>query len=278
MTLHFASDTFAAATFDIHPLQPKLGAEIGGIDLRQPIDDAQRDGLYAALLRYKVLFFRDQDITRDQHIAFASAFGDLEVAKRSAHPEYPHVAVVSDRAGADGDWQADGSFRREPSTISIQRTIGSAAIGGETLFADAIAAYEALDADTRARIAGLTAVHRPDPATDPFADHPHIQHPVVRYHPETGAKLLFVNPAFTRHIIGLNHAESDALLARLFDQISRPAFHIRFGWTPNSVALWDSRAIQHHTAPDPERPLRIERVTIVGERPVGPRRARHTRS
>ncbi len=287
MTAFQADLTAARELFEIAPLQPSLGAEIGNIDLRNPLDAPTRDALRAALLHYRVLFFRDQDLTREQHIALGAGFGELETHPVFSLPDYPQILplisqefVGKYRASADSNWHADTTFRADPSAASILRAVISPSIGGDTVFANAVAAYESLDDDVKARIDGLTAIHDPqtflqfldteEKKTALRTQFPEVEHPVVRVHPETGEKVLYVNSVFTRRIKGLEKAESDALLTLLFNQVKRPEFQVRWSWRPNSIAFWDNRATQHYAVPDYNEPRHMERVTIVGDRPRGP--------
>lgn len=273
--------------FDITPLQPSLGALITGIDLTEPLSRERHGALQAALLRYKVLFFQDQHLTREQHIAFGAAFGDLETHPVFSHPDHPEILPLVSREfvgkyrhTTDSNWHADTTFRTEPSAASILLQHVSPGLGGDTVFANAVAAYETLDDETKDRIDGLTAIHDPSVFIQ-FLDteekksalreqFPPVEHPVVRIHPETGEKVLYVNSVFTRHIVGLEPEESRALLAKLFDQVKRPEFQVRWSWRPGSIAFWDNRATQHYAAPDYRGDRHMERVTIVGDRPVGP--------
>jgi taurine dioxygenase len=280
----------ATKLFDITPLQPSLGAQIGGIDLARPLDRPTYDALRAALLQYKVLFFRDQNLTREEHIALGAAFGDLEEHPVFSLPDYPQILpLISQelkgkyRQSTDSNWHADTTFRTEPSAASILIQRVSPSLGGDTVFANAVAAYETLDEETKARIDGLTAIHDPsifiqfldtEEKKDALrASFPPVEHPVVRVHPETGEKVLYVNSVFTRYIVGLPEDESKALLARLFDQVKRPEFQVRWSWQPGSIAFWDNRATQHYAVPDYSEARHMERVTIVGDRPVGPNAA-----
>lgn len=273
--------------FEITPLQPSLGAQISGIDLSQPLDKARHAALHAALLHYKVLFFRDQPLTREQHIALGAAFGDLETHPVFSLPDHPQILPLVSREFAgkyrqttDSNWHADTTFRAEPSAASILLQRVSPGLGGDTVFANAVAAYDSLDDETKARIDGLTAIHdtriflqfidSEEKRRALQAQYPPVEHPVVRVHPETGEKLLYVNSVFTREIVGLRPDESKALLARLFDQVKRPEFQVRWSWQPGSIAFWDNRATQHYAVPDYRGDRHMERVTIVGDRPVGP--------
>ena len=274
---------------DIKPLQPSLGAEIRGLDLGD-LDTDRIAALRAALLKYKVLFFRDQDLTREQHIALGAAFGELEVHPVFSLPDYPQILpLISEelkgkyRQSTDSNWHADTTFRPEPSAASILIQRVSPSLGGDTVFANAVAAYETLDEETKQRIDGLTAIHdaqvflqfldSEEKRQALQAKYPPVEHPVVRVHPETGEKVLYVNSVFPRRIVGLEEAESNALLARLFDQVKRPEFQVRWSWRPGSIAFWDNRATQHYAVPDYSEARRMERVTIVGDRPVGPNAA-----
>ncbi|MCW2349137.1 MULTISPECIES: TauD/TfdA dioxygenase family protein [unclassified Sphingobium] len=279
-----ASDT---DLFEITPLQPSLGAQISGIDLSQPLTRPLHAALHAALLQYKVLFFRDQHLTHEQHIALGAAFGDLETHPVFAHPDHPEILPLRSkefagkyRSTTDSNWHADTTFRAEPSAASILIQRVSPGLGGDTVFANAVAAYETLDEETKARIDGLSAIHdtrvflqfieSAEKRAALQAQYPPVEHPVVRIHPETGEKLLYVNSVFTREIVGLAPGESEALLARLFDQVKRPEFQVRWSWQPGSIAFWDNRATQHYAVPDYRGNREMERVTIVGERPRGP--------
>jgi taurine dioxygenase len=287
MTLQIVRNEPTADLFEITPLQPSLGAEIGGLDLRKSLDPDTRAALTAALLRYRVLFFRDQDLTREEHIAFGAAFGDLEVHPVFSHPDHPEILpLISEefrgkyRQSTDSNWHADTTFRETPSAASILRARISPPLGGDTVFANAVAAYDALPEEVKARIDGLTAIHDPSVFLQ-FLDteekrraildqYPEVEHPVVRIHPETGEKVLYVNSVFTRRIVGLDPEEGRALLALLLDQVKRPEFQVRWSWRPNSIAFWDNRATQHYAVPDYAEQRHMERVTIVGDRPVGP--------
>ena len=271
MTVQTLEHNAATALFDITPLQPSIGALVSGIDLARPLDRPTYDALRATLLKYRVIFFRDQNLTREQHIALGAAFGDLEEHPVFSLPDYPQILpLISEelkerlpggyRQTSDGNWHADTTFRTDPSAASILIQRVSPSLGGDTVFANAVAAYETLDDETRARIDGLTAIHDTQTFLR-FLDteekrealqksFPPVEHPVVRIHPETGEKVLYVNSVFTRRIVGLPEAESDALLAKLFNQVKRPEFHVRWSWKPGSIAFWDNRSTQHYAVPD----------------------------
>jgi len=270
----------------IVPMTPTIGAEVEGIDLTRPLDTATVRALRQALLDWKVLFFRGQDITTDQHLAFARCFGELEVHPFAPQKEgYPEVLAIThdDKSrGKENTWHSDVTWRLEPSLGSILRSLEIPPVGGDTLFADMYAAYDGLSDAVKSRIEGRVAVHDfvnfrkgmrkrgvPEAEIEAFnLKYPMPEHPVVRTHPETGRKCLYVNAAFTQHIVGMDKAESDALLAHLYAQAAIPEYQCRFRWTPNALAFWDNRASQHYAVSDYFPALRrMERVTIIGDRP-----------
>ncbi|MHB1138314.1 MAG: TauD/TfdA dioxygenase family protein [Microthrixaceae bacterium] len=269
------------------PLSPTIGAEVSGYSLDQPLDDETRAELHQALLEWKVLFFRDQDITRDQQRDFALQWGELE-----QHPFYTYVQRDQDdedvvrlakdaaNAGTENGWHADVTWNLRPSYGAVLRAVEVPALGGDTLFADAGAAYDDLPEDVKERIDGLVAVHdwrntfglaMPDEDRARLSPHfPPIEHAVVRLHPETGRRTLFVNAFFTSHVLGMSEAESHELLAVLYRQFTRPEYQCRFRWRPGSVAFWDNRATQHYASSDyaPQRRV-MDRISIAGDVPRG---------
>jgi taurine dioxygenase len=268
------------------PLTPTIGAEVSGVDLSEPIDAAARGALRQALLDWKVLFFRDQDISTEQHLAFARNFGDLEVHPFApSKPGYPEVlALTHDREhpGRENTWHSDVTWRIEPSLGSVLRAVEVPPVGGDTLFADMYAAYEGLTDAVKAEIEGAVAVHdfahfrvgmrrqgKSEAEIEAFnTAYPMVEHPVVRTHPETGRKALYVNAAFTQSIVGLGKASSDALLKHLYAQAAISEYQCRFRWGAHSIAFWDNRASQHYAASDYWPAVRrMERVTVIGDRP-----------
>ncbi|MCB1691078.1 MAG: TauD/TfdA family dioxygenase [Halioglobus sp.] len=264
-------------------LSPCLGAEISGVDLREPLDSQTFDEIHAALLAYRVIFFRDQDITSEQQMAFARRFGELE-----EHPFIPSDAPDSEVVRFDKDekmvgvenlWHSDVSWREIPSLGSILRARVVPDVGGDTLFADMVAAYECLDDDTKALIEGKRAVNdftqsfgmmlSPEELAEQQKKFPAVEHPLVRTSPDTGERSLYANGVFTSHIVGMDREESDALLGRLFLEACVPEYQCRFRWRKHSVAMWDNRVVQHYAANDywPQR-RQMDRVTIIGERPA----------
>ena len=264
----------------IEPLTPAIGATILGVDLGS-VTPGLIDDLRAALLKYKVLFFRDQAITPEQHIGFARQFGELEI-----HPATPkdqndreilHIAHGPKSRGSENFWHSDVTWRERPSLGSILRARKVPPVGGDTLFANMALAYERLPGATRERIHDLVAVHdiarvfakRLNKTPEELHDlYPPMEHPVVRSHPETGERVVYVNGAFTSHIKGMDAAESDALLDELYKSAWNPEVQCRFRWEVDSIAFWDNRACQHFAASDyfPQE-REMERVTIAGDKP-----------
>jgi taurine dioxygenase len=270
------------APFGISPLTPVIGAEVSGIDLGRALDDGTLAALRRALLDWKVLFFRDQNITRAQHIAFARRFGELEIHPLTPadqpDPEVLRIVHNKDFRGSENIWHSDVTWRPEPSLGSILRAVEVPETGGDTLFADMGAAFDSLPEAMKERVCGLTAVHDFLHAFGPVipaekhaetrAKHPPQEHPVIRTHPETGRRLIYVNAAFTDHILGMDRPDSAVLLHELYAHARVPEFQCRFRWTPNAIAFWDNRICQHYAVSDywPAR-REMERVTICGDRP-----------
>jgi taurine dioxygenase len=227
-----------------------------------------------------VLFFRDQRITPAQQVAFAAAWGDLE-RQRLTSEDGPGVArYVKDAAnsGWENAWHVDMTGRPEPAKAFVLRLVRGPAAGGDTIFADAAAAYDNLPVQVRVEIDDLRAVHDMSAAMGGFvparqlariqADFPPVVHPVVRTHPETGRRTLFVNSVFTARIVGMEPEPGEQLLQYLFRQLQAPEYQVRFRWTPDAVAFWDNRAVQHYAVSDYFPAERVtERVAIAGDRP-----------
>ncbi|HZN15910.1 MAG TPA: TauD/TfdA family dioxygenase [Acidimicrobiales bacterium] len=269
------------AALDVQPLTATIGAEIGGVDLADELPDATVSALRDALLAWKVIFFRDQKLDRDSHIAFGRRFGDLEVhpltPKGQEHPEV-FVIPAGGEFRAPDTWHSDVTWRPEPSMGSILRAVELPPLGGDTLWADMGAAYDLLDDATKEQVDGMVALHdytrafgigRPPEVQEKMrAKHPTVEHPVVRTHPETGRKTIYVNGSFTCGIKGMDDAEARLLLFKLQRQATIPDVQCRFRWRPGSVAFWDNRATQHCVSNDflPNKRV-MERVTVIGDRP-----------
>ena len=268
--------------FEIKQLSPMIGAELSGLKLSGDLPDAAISEIRRALLEFKVVFFRDQhELTAAEHIAFARRFGDLEIhpatPKGQEDPEILRITHDETSKGRENAWHSDVTWRPEPSLGSILRAREVPPFGGDTLFSCMYAAYDALSPAMKEWVSGLTARHdiarvfagRLNKSIEELhAQYPVQEHPVVRTHPETGRRALYVNTAFTDQIVGLSKKESDWLLAHLYTFAAVPEHQCRFRWESGSLAFWDNRACQHYAASDyfPQRRV-MERVTIAGDRP-----------
>ena len=269
------------ATLDIRPLTPAIGAEILDIDLGAPNIAERIPDIRAALLRHGVIFFREQRLTQEQQIAFARQFGELEIhpatPKAQSNREVLRIAHGPDSRGAENDWHSDVTWRECPSLGSILLAHEIPEYGGDTLFANMHLAYERLSDQMKHFCEGLTAVHdisrvfarRLNKTPEELHDkYPPMSHPVIRTHPETGKRAIYVNTAFTSHIEGLSAQESRWLLDHLYNTAKDVEIQCRFRWREGSVAFWDNRVCQHLAVSDyfPARRV-MERVTIAGDRP-----------
>lgn len=273
----------------IRPISGALGAEVAGIDLAKPLDDDTVAAVRAALNENHVLFFRDQALSASEQIAFGRRFGPLGSHPYvEANPDHPEVLDIvtepTDRVNFGGGWHSDVTFLERPDLGSILYAIDVPSVGGDTLFANQHAAYESLSDTMKTMIDPLVAIHaagrqyagtgfsRQSSAMktkgEADAAASEVEHPIVRTHPETGRKALYVNQAFTAGIKGMHRGESAALLDFLFRQAVKERFTCRFRWEPGSVAMWDNRSVQHFALHDykGER-RRMRRITIQGDRP-----------
>ena len=258
---------------ELTPCAPTLGAVVSGVDLHEPLDDELFAELDRALLEWKVLFFRDQPIDAAAQALFSQRWGPLlDDQLIPTHRDNPVENVVVFERNAEiraleNGWHCDGSFRNEIPMGTVLRAIEVPEVGGDTLFADMAAAYDNLPEDLQKMLEDRVAVHdwSLGAYAEKYADQlealraqvPPVEQPVVRAHPITGRKTLFVNRFFTREILGLEEPESDALLARLCNQAEIPELQCRFAWRPGSIAFWDNQAVQHYGANDyfPQRRL-----------------------
>ena len=266
--------------FRVQQLTPAIGAELLDVDLRS-FDDTLIAEVRAALLHYKVVFFRNQDLTREQHIDFARQFGGLEIhpatPKDQPDPEVLRIAHGPKSRGAENMWHSDVTWREAPSLGSILRALELPKVGGDTLFANMVMAYDRLSDEMKEKIEPLSASHdiarvfarRLGKKAEELHDkYPPMVHPVVRTHPETKERVIYVNGAFTDHIVDMDPEESRALLDTLYKTAWNPELQCRFRWEVGSMAFWDNRACQHFAASDYYPDVRVmERVTIEGDRP-----------
>ena len=248
-------------------LSGSLGAEIRGMRLAEATpEDAER--IHTLLMEHQVLFFPDQHPTPDEHLAFGRLFGELEahpnLDMERERPEFFELRATDGAGGVADEWHSDITFEAEPSKFAILHMKICPEVGGDTLWANAYKAYDELSAPMRAFCDGLTALHDASPHLVP--DKMHI-HPVVRVHPETGRRSLFVNEHFTRRIVELSDAESKMLLTYLSQWIHQPRFTVRYRWHAGTVAMWDNRCTQHHVLNDFVGERVIQRVTVMGDDP-----------
>jgi taurine dioxygenase len=270
-------------TIQVRPLTPVLGAEVSDIDLTAALSNRQVEELHAALAAHQVLFFRDQKIDLEQHKRLGRHFGELHIHPNTPGPEgHPEILPIhadgqSKRANGE-NWHSDVSCDAEPPMGSILHLHTVPPVGGDTIFASQTAAYDALTPAFKSFLDGLTATHSGDRSyrrtnrllgiDDSQRTFPQAVHPVVRTHPVTGRKALFVNENFTMHINELSPAESRAVLDFLCAHSTKPAFQVRFSWQPHSIAFWDNRAVQHIAMWDYFPQVRSGyRVTVKGDRP-----------
>jgi taurine dioxygenase len=255
-------------TLTVARLAGSLGAEVRGIDLASATaSDADR--IRALLLEHCVLFFPGQSLTVEQHVAFGRHFGPLEAHPHlknpfTQHPELFELAAT--HGGIADEWHTDLTFLESPSQFSILRMVKCPAVGGDTMWTNLCAAYDALSAPLRQLCDGLTALHNAEPHGQP--DRMAV-HPVVRVHPDTGKRALYVNEHFTRRIVELSAPESEALLGFLTRWVQQERFVVRYRWSEGTIAMWDNRATQHCVVPDFVGERVIQRVTIMGDRPKG---------
>ena len=276
---------------EVRPLAGALGAEIAGIDLSGPIDDATFAEIHKAHLEYLVVFFRDQEISDDDLAAFGRRFGELAPLPphRQFHGKFPELLVIDkkpeDKLNFGWEWHSDTTHLEVPSLGSVLYAKIIPPVGGDTLFANQYMAYDTLSDGMKSLLDGLVAVHSngrilrslndgqsPAPGTEAAsADWANgwAEHPVVRTHPETGRRALFVNEMHTERLKGMTVEESQPLLRYLYDHSSRPELTCRFRWGAGSIAFWDNRSVQHLALNDyPGHRRLMHRVQIKGTRPV----------
>jgi len=262
-------------------LTPHIGAELSGVDLSKPLDEETFAEIRNQLTEHQVIFFRDQHLTPEQHKAFGRGFGELHVHPAApglveGHPEILviHADEHSKRVAGE-EWHSDVSCDPEPPMGSILCMHELPPVGGDTLFASMYAAYDTLSEPMKRLLEDCTAIHDGEHVyrgrygvKDEGKVFPRAEHPVIRTHPVSGRRALFVNRGFTTRIVQLSRAESQAVLEMLFRHVETPELHCRFRWQPRSIAFWDNRCVQHHAMWDyyPAR-RHGHRVTIRGDKP-----------
>jgi taurine dioxygenase len=256
-----------AKGLEVRPISGSLGAEIRGISL-DAATAADADDIRALLFEHLVLLFPDQALDPDQHIAFGKLFGKLDshpnLAFGGERPEFFELHAEGGQGAIADEWHSDLSCEDEPSIMSILHMVKSPSVGGDTMWANMYKAYEELSPAMKEFCEGLTALHDADPHGR--ADRIAI-HPVVRVHPETGRKSLFVNEHFTRRIVELSHEESKSVLGYLTRWVTSPSFTVRYSWREGTIAIWDNRCTQHYVLNDFEGERIIQRVTVMGDKP-----------
>ncbi len=276
------------SNYQINKLTPNIGAEIIGKDIFDNLTKTVCDKIYETLIEHKVIFFRNQEITNKQHIRFAKSFGEIE----PPHPVYPHVdhfpEIVllenNENKPPDTDvWHTDVSFKPNPPFASILYSKIIPSSGGDTLWSCLSSIYDALPNDIRKYLETLKAVHdmgdfrntftkneaigRAEKLNEGFKKFGSSIHPVIKTHPVTKKKFIYVNPGFTNHFVGLNATDSNNLLNYLFTFMNKPEFQIRFKWTENTIAMWDNRCTMHYAIGDyiPHH-RKMHRVTILNDK------------
>ena len=255
------------SSLNVQRLTGSLGAEVRGIELvRATPEDAAV--LQELLLEHLVLFFPDQALTPDEHISFGRLFGELEahpnLSLDAERPEFFELRATNGAGAIADEWHSDLTCQPQPSVMAILHMKRCPEVGGDTLWANMYRAYDELSPPLRALCEGLTALHDASPHHAPERK---AIHPVVRVHPVTGRKSLFVNEHFTRRIVELSHEESDLLLGYLTRWATQDRFSLRYRWSEGTIAMWDNRCTQHHVMDDFDGERIIQRVTVMGDQP-----------
>jgi taurine dioxygenase len=290
MNINVAADNLtkvlANAPFEVERVGARLGAEIHGLDLKQPLTPETFQALEAALIEHKVIVIRDQHLDTKQHVEMSRWFGELEVHPMRPQGEFPEILVLDNHKDnpvlSTDVWHSDTTFRKNPTKYTILRCQIMPKLGGDTLWADMEAAYEGLSPSFRTMVDNLKAVHdfqnfrvlykKDDEGYAKLRKmeelFPNPTHPVVRTHPVTGRKSIYVNPQFTLRIEGMEPDESRAILDVLYKQAQVPEYQYRVRWTEGAIVFWDNRSTQHYAANDyyPNR-RRMERTAVIGDAP-----------
>ncbi|MFP6697412.1 MAG: TauD/TfdA family dioxygenase [Alphaproteobacteria bacterium] len=260
----------AGNQWNVKRLAGALGAEITGLELASA-DEGDIAEIKRLLVEHMVLFFPGQHMSQDDHVAFGKPFGPLEghpnLAERniSDHPEI--FQLVGSQGGIADEWHTDLTFQAQPALMSILNMVQCPETGGDTMWTSLCAAFEALSPPLREMCEGLSALHDAHPHGVPEKM---AIHPVVRVHPESGRKAIYVNEHFTRRIVEMSAPESVVFMRFLTDWVQSPRFTVRYHWTAGTIGMWDNRATQHYVLNDFEGERIIQRVTVMGDQPTGP--------
>ena len=273
--------------FKVEAITPVIGASISGISLNQDLKSDTVEKIYNALIKYQVIFFREQDLTPESHLQLAKRFGDID----PGHPVYPHVEgfqsivlLKNDESSRPdtNDWHKDLTFKSNPPFASILHGVSVPKIGGDTLWASMSVVYDSLTDGWKEDLEGLEAIHDMGTFRNDFYKEGGINsvnsalkkvgsavHKVIEKHPISGKKYLNVNQSFTRNILNVSQGASDHILKFLFQLLARPEFQVRFHWQNDSVAIWDNRITQHYAVNDYLPNSRhMQRVTIINDKRV----------
>jgi len=276
---------------NVKPIAGALGAEIEGVNMAEPMGNQVFQEVHDALMEHQVIFLRNQHVSPGEHVAFARQFGTLHVhpyaPSLDEHPEVLILKSSKENRSAANAWHSDVTFQEEPPMGSILLARQVPDHGGDTMWANMYAAYESLSDRMKRYLDGMTALNTAGRAAFEKAYDKQIsdgrkqeihtdrtslapaEHPVIRTHPVTGRKALYVNSIFTQKLVGVSGKESKAILEFLFDHLKRPEFTCRFRWEEGSVAFWDNRCTQHYAIADYGDATReMHRVTVNGDRPV----------
>lgn len=250
------------------PLAKALGVEVTDVDLGQ-LSDSDLAEVSDLLVQHKVLFFPNQPISMAQHVELGSRFGPLEGHPnlRNPYPEFPEVfELAASRGGIADEWHSDLTFLAAPSVMSVLKMVDTPEVGGDTMWTNLEMAYEELSAPMRDLVDGLTAIHDASAHGKPEVK---TVHPVVRVHPISGKRALYVNEHFTSRIVELSQPESDLLLGHLTRWVHSERFTVRYQWAPDTIAMWDNRSTQHFVLNNVDDGRVVQRVTIMGDLPEG---------
>jgi taurine dioxygenase len=250
--------------FEVKKLSKALGAEVTGVDLCSVSDD-DIENIKSLLVDNMVLFFPGQTISQEEHVEFGAKFGELEGHPNLKHKTVTHPKIFELAASTGGiadEWHTDITYQDSPAIMSVLHMVKCPEIGGDTMWSNLNAAYEALSDPLKDLCEGITALHDASPHGRP--DKTAI-HPVVRLHPVSGKKVLYVNEHFTRRIVEMTMDESDMLLSHLTKWVTQPQFTVRYHWTEGTIAMWDNRSTQHYVVNDFEGERIIQRVTVMGD-------------